>query len=119
MLQNQATMSELYTADQSHNAGSTAATDANFLPSATFYGTNVRNLAQLPSRRAPTAALSSRGRPRGTGTWHTRSASNDGQHNITNKEFKIVFLAFAVHLRALHGVVLFLHHLQGVSGYKN
>jgi hypothetical protein len=62
--------------DLSRNVGSMAATDANFPPSATYYGTSARSLVRRRRQCAPTAAQSSQGLRQGMDTYNMTSASN-------------------------------------------
>lgn len=66
---------------RNHSVGTTTATAASSRPSATCYATNVRSPAWPTNPPATSAARNSRARRHATGTWRTRSASNDATHS--------------------------------------
>lgn len=72
------TIFESFTTAPSPNAGNTAAMDASSVPSAPFYGTSVRNLAQLESSVVRTVERNFRGQVHGIGIWFTRSVHSEG-----------------------------------------
>jgi hypothetical protein len=81
-LQTRATTLELFTADPSHSAGNTDATEDNSLHLAISYAINAKSQELQLNRAVQIAELNLLARQRGTATWRTRNASSDETHRI-------------------------------------
>jgi hypothetical protein len=109
-LQTREIMLELFTADPSHNAGSTAATVDNSPHLATFCAINAKSQELQQNPAARTVGLNSLEPRRETATWHTRSASNDETHRI-----RPIFLYFCESFTFIC-IALLEYHIFGVFG---